>query len=317
MSARPTSTIRRRSCSTSTARSSTPRPASTAPSATPSPMPGSTTPPERWAQIIGVSWAPDWFDELADAVGPGFDRRRRPRHCTACAVAGVARGPGAQPGIVDLFEQAAAARASRSPSPPTRPRPGSRSGWSSSGCARGVQGDRRRRHGQRAEAVAGAVPGGVRRRSAPTPTPASPSRTRPPASPRRRRRVSSPSPARTVSPARTTSPRPTSSSRRSPVSAWASSVASGARHGLARRIRRRGCSLPDRPAAPAALHRRAARARRRDPPRRQPTSSPRCSSARASTTPQPIASLPGGRPAHPRQPACRGEGARRARRAAA
>lgn len=65
-------------------------------------------PVERWAQIIGVSWAPSWMDELALAVGDGFDadavralyRVRRRASIDALR---------AQPGIDDLFRQAAAA----------------------------------------------------------------------------------------------------------------------------------------------------------------------------------------------------------------
>ncbi len=62
-------------------------------------------PAERWAQVIGVSWAPDWLDELALAVGDGFDRdtvraiHRSRRRASLDALR-------AQPGVEDLFGQA-------------------------------------------------------------------------------------------------------------------------------------------------------------------------------------------------------------------
>lgn len=65
-------------------------------------------PAERWASVIGQSWAPSWLDQLAELVGPSFDReavhelnRRRRRASLASLVA--------QPGVVDLFAQAATA----------------------------------------------------------------------------------------------------------------------------------------------------------------------------------------------------------------
>lgn len=65
-------------------------------------------PAERWAAVIGVSWAPSWLDELAEAVGPGFDRdavrRRNREHRQRSLDALVPR-----PGVVDLFDQAAEA----------------------------------------------------------------------------------------------------------------------------------------------------------------------------------------------------------------
>lgn len=65
-------------------------------------------PAERWAAVIGVSWAPSWLDELADAVGPGFDReaaRLRNRERRRRSLADLVP----LPGVVDLFEQAATA----------------------------------------------------------------------------------------------------------------------------------------------------------------------------------------------------------------
>lgn len=65
-------------------------------------------PPERWAAVIGVSWAPSWLDELAQAVGTGFDRdeaHRRNRERRQRSLSALAP----QPGVLDLFEQAEAA----------------------------------------------------------------------------------------------------------------------------------------------------------------------------------------------------------------
>lgn len=63
-------------------------------------------PPEKWAAVIGQSWAPSWLDELGELVGPAFDRlevhtlnRERRRLSLSALVL--------QPGVADLFEQAA------------------------------------------------------------------------------------------------------------------------------------------------------------------------------------------------------------------
>jgi HAD superfamily hydrolase (TIGR01509 family) len=62
-------------------------------------------PPEKWAAIIGVSWAPNWLDELATQVGPSFDReaaRARYRQRRQESIATLVP----LPGVIDLFEQA-------------------------------------------------------------------------------------------------------------------------------------------------------------------------------------------------------------------
>jgi HAD superfamily hydrolase (TIGR01509 family) len=63
-------------------------------------------PAERWSAVIGVSWVPSWLDELADAVGPDFDREavrlrnRERRRQSLDALEPL-------PGVVAVFEQAA------------------------------------------------------------------------------------------------------------------------------------------------------------------------------------------------------------------
>lgn len=70
---------------------------------------GFTYPPEKWAAIIGVSWAPNWLDELSTEVGPTFDReavRARYRERRQRSIAALAP----LPGVIDIFEQAREAR---------------------------------------------------------------------------------------------------------------------------------------------------------------------------------------------------------------
>lgn len=62
--------------------------------------------PQRWAAVIGQSWAPGWLDELAELVGTDFDRdgvhlrnRERRRASLAALVP--------RPGVVGLFDRAA------------------------------------------------------------------------------------------------------------------------------------------------------------------------------------------------------------------